>query len=171
MPKLQITLPDGSQLDHELTGEAVTIGRAADNTFELDAAGLSGHHARIAAAGDGYILQDLGSTNGTRINGAQCEAQVEYPLNPGARLAFGSLQAVYDPDNATDEEQQELPKDDHVAKVAKSSSKPSNFMNESPFQKKNEKKDSVGMGIYAFAGVALLALLAVLAMIFGMTAR
>ena len=168
MPKLQITLPDGSQLDHELTEEPVTIGRAADNTFELDAAGLSGHHARIAPGAEGYILQDLGSTNGTRINGTQCEAQVEYPLTPGAKVSFGSLQAVFDPEAATEESQQELPKDDHVAKVGKSSTKPSNFMNASPFQKKSEKKDSVGMALYGFAGFALLALLAVVAMIFSM---
>src|SRR5262245_18160824 len=125
MPKLQITLPDGSQLDHELTEEAVTIGRAADNTFEIEAAGLSGHHARISSSGGGYVLTDVGSTNGTRLDGSQCEANVEYPLNPGARIMFGSLAAVFDPDNdpasnATEEAQQELPKDDHVAKVAKS---------------------------------------------------
>jgi pSer/pThr/pTyr-binding forkhead associated (FHA) protein len=171
MPKLQITLPDGSQLDHELTEETVTVGRAADNTFEIEAAGLSSHHARIARGGDGYVLQDLGSTNGTRVNGAQCEAEVEYPLNAGDRIVFGSLNAVFDPDNAAEDAQQELPKDDHVAKVAKSSTKPSNFMNASPFQKSSEKKDPVGMAIYAFSGVAMLALLAVLALIFGMKAQ
>ena len=40
MPKLQINLPDGSLLDHELTDETVTVGRAPDNTFPLDDASL-----------------------------------------------------------------------------------------------------------------------------------
>lgn len=170
MPKLQISLPDGSQLDHELTDEAITIGRAPDNTIELNDASVSGHHARIAPGDSGYILTDLGSTNGTKLNGTPCTAETEYPLNPGAKIVFGKLQSVFDPENAA-EDAQELPDaDDHVAAVAKSSTKPSNFMNASPFQKKTAKKDPSSVGIMVLAAVALLASVGVTVMVLGMKA-
>jgi pSer/pThr/pTyr-binding forkhead associated (FHA) protein len=169
MPKLQISLPDGSQLDHELTEDVITIGRAPDNTIELNDASMSGHHAQIAPGGEGYLLTDLGSTNGTKLNGNPCVANAEYGLSPGDKILFGKIASVFDPDAA--EDAQELPVDDHVASVAKSSVKPSNFMNASPFQKRTTKKDKANMAIIGIASVALLATLAVTAMILGMSAN
>lgn len=169
MPKLQISLPDGSQLDHELTEETITIGRTSDNTLEVVDASVSSHHAKIAPGGEGYILTDLGSTNGTRLNGSQCTAEAEYSLSAGDKITFGKIQAVFDPENAA-EDTQELPEDNHVASVAKSSVKPSNFMNASPFQKKTAKKDPGNLAIMILAGVALLATLAVTVMVMGMQA-
>lgn len=170
MPKLQISLADGTQLDHELTEEAVTVGRGSDNTLAIDDASVSSHHARIepAGGGGGYTLTDLGSTNGTRLNGSSLNADESRVLNAGDKIRFGKIDAVYDPDNAS-EEVQELPDaDEHVAPVAKSSVKPSNFMNASPFQKKTEKKDKVGMIILGAGAVAILAALAVMAMTFSL---
>jgi pSer/pThr/pTyr-binding forkhead associated (FHA) protein len=170
MPKLQISLPDGTQLDHELTEVAITIGRTSDNTLEVNDASVSSHHARIAPGGEGYILTDLGSTNGTRLNNNPCVAEADYSLSPGDKVLFGKVQAVFDPENAT-EDTQELPEDDgHVARVAKSSVKPSNFMNASPFQKKTAKKDKTNVAIMAIAAVALLATLVVTVMVLGMQA-
>jgi pSer/pThr/pTyr-binding forkhead associated (FHA) protein len=170
MPKLQISLPDGTQLDHELTEVAITIGRTSDNTLEVNDASVSSRHARIAPGGEGYLLTDLGSTNGTRLNGSPCTPDAEYSLSPGDKVAFGKVQAVFDPENA-EEEAQELPDDEaHVASVAKSSVKPSNFMNASPFQKKTAKKDKANLAIMAVAAVALLATIAVTVMVLGMEA-
>jgi ABC-type multidrug transport system ATPase subunit len=50
-------------------GVVVRIGRALDNDIPLDDARVSRHHAEIAAAGDGYEVRDLGSSNGTFVNG------------------------------------------------------------------------------------------------------
>ena len=170
MPKLQISLPDGTRFDHELTEDTVTIGRASDNTIEINDASASSHHAQITPGGEGYILTDLGSTNGTRLNNQPCTANVEYGLSAGDKLVFGKVQAVYDPENAA-EDTQELPETDgHVAAVAKSSVKPSNFMNASPFQKKSSKKDPANVGIFVLAGIALLATIAVTLMALGLKA-
>jgi pSer/pThr/pTyr-binding forkhead associated (FHA) protein len=166
MPKLQITLPDGTQLDHELTEETVTVGRAPDNTLTVDDASVSSHHARLAPSGGGYTLTDLGSTNGTRINGAQLKADDPQALNPGDKVRFGKVDALYDPDNASDEVQELPDADEHVASVAKSSVKPSNFMNASPFQKKATEKDPTGTAILVLGGVAILVALAVAALTF-----
>lgn len=170
MPKLQISLPDGSQLDHELTTDAVTIGRAEDNTLPISHASVSSYHARIAPGGEGYILTDLGSTNGTKLNGNPCTPEAEYSLSAGDRVQFGQVQSVFDPENAS-EDAQELPEaDGHVAAVGKSSVKPSNFMNASPFQKRASRKDPANVAIMAIAAVALLATIAVTVMVLGMQA-
>ena len=170
MPKLHITLPDGSQLDHELTAETVTVGRASDNTFHLDDVSVSSHHAKFAAKGEGFILKDLDSTNWTKLNGTLLKANEDHLLNTGDKIVFGKVEAVFDPADVGGEEQELPVADDHVLPVAKSSAKPSNFMNASPFQKKALKKDPVGIAIYALAVVSLLASLVVLVMVFGMSA-
>lgn len=46
----------------------ITIGRKEDNTFMLDDPYVSGKHARIYAKSGDYIIEDLGSTNGTLVN-------------------------------------------------------------------------------------------------------
>ena len=47
----------------------VTIGRKADNDLVLDNATVSGHHCKIYKAGETFFIEDLGSTNGTFVNG------------------------------------------------------------------------------------------------------
>lgn len=49
----------------------VTIGRAADNDIVLDSRVVSGHHAVVRRFGDTLMLEDLGSSNGTYVNGAE----------------------------------------------------------------------------------------------------
>ena len=53
-----------------LNGEAITMGRSASNTVVLDDEFVSSHHARVypdAASGQ-WVIEDLGSTNGTIVN-------------------------------------------------------------------------------------------------------
>ena len=162
MPKIQLSRPDGSQTDHELTEEIVTIGRAPDNIFHIDDVSISSHHATISPATDGYLLRDLGSTNGTMVNGNTLEAETEYALKPGDKIRFGKLDAVFDPENA-EAGSHELPGNEtRVIAPATKSIKPSNFMNASPFQKRKTKKDTVGIIALSLGVVALLATLAVL---------
>lgn len=52
------------------------IGRAADNAIPLDDSLVSAYHARISFAGGQWLLEDLGSRNGTRLN----EMAVEGPV-------------------------------------------------------------------------------------------
>ena len=169
MPKLQIVRHDGSQTDHELTEETLTIGRAHDNVFPIDDVSMSSHHAQIAPVDGAFILKDLGSTNGTSVNGTELVPETEYTLKPGDRLRFGHLDAIFDPENA-EEGAQELPVnvDRSIAPAAKSM-KPSNFMNASPFQKRLAKKDTVGIAIMAVGVLAILAAVAVLVLATQMT--
>ncbi len=54
----------------------LTIGRAEDNTLALPGDEFaSGHHARIESQRDGVWIVDLGSTNGTFVNGARLDGR------------------------------------------------------------------------------------------------
>ena len=52
-----------------LSGGTVTIGRQPDNLFRIDNPAVSGHHAKIYAEGDHYVIEDVESFNGTYVNG------------------------------------------------------------------------------------------------------
>ena len=164
MPKLQIVRHDGSQIDHELTEETLTIGRAPDNVFPIDDVSVSSHHAQITPVDGQFILRDVGSTNGTAVNGTELAPETDHTLKPGDRVLFGHVDAIFDPENA-EGGAHELPAnvDRSIAPAAKSM-KPSNFMNASPFQKRVAKKDTVGIAIMAVGVLATVAALAVLFM-------
>ena len=56
-----------------LTESAVVIGRASDSTLVLDDDFASARHARLTPGPEGWVVEDLGSTNGTRVNGQALE--------------------------------------------------------------------------------------------------
>jgi hypothetical protein len=69
MAKLQITL-DGIQVGEvPVDKERITIGRRADNDIQLDHIAVSGQHAAVVTILNDSFLEDLGSTNGTMVNG------------------------------------------------------------------------------------------------------
>lgn len=85
-------LEDGTVVSHPLDKEIVTIGRSPDSLIPLACASVSSHHAMIKQRPDGYFVQDLDSSNGTKVNGAPVE---EAQLREGDRVAFGGIQAVF----------------------------------------------------------------------------
>lgn len=60
-----------------ITSDSVSIGRALTNDFGINADGISRVHARISKKPDGYYLQDLGSTNGTFLNGDRISTEIK----------------------------------------------------------------------------------------------
>lgn len=66
-----LVLGDGSRV--ELGANVVGIGRLADCDVVLDDPNASRRHAEVRSDGDGYLLADLGSTNGTLVNGQQVD--------------------------------------------------------------------------------------------------
>ena len=71
-------------------GSALTIGRGVDNAVVLEDALVSRHHALLHPGGPGQaaVLQDLGSFNGTFVNGRRVEGSVQ--LAVGAEVIFGN---------------------------------------------------------------------------------
>jgi hypothetical protein len=70
-----------------LRGEVVTIGRLPDCDVVLKDKGASRRHAQIRSKNGVFTLTDLGSTNGTRLNGQTVQAR---KLEDGDRITIGS---------------------------------------------------------------------------------
>jgi DNA-binding NtrC family response regulator len=71
--------------------DEVSIGKDEENALVLDDRFVSSFHARIARTGRGFWLRDLGSTNGTFVNGAKVR---EGQLEPGSTLRVGETELV-----------------------------------------------------------------------------
>lgn len=67
----------------------ITIGRDPGSTLPLTDNYLSHQHARIVERDGDYLLEDLGSTNGTYLNGKRMSAPA--PLRRGDRVQAGNL--------------------------------------------------------------------------------
>jgi pSer/pThr/pTyr-binding forkhead associated (FHA) protein len=67
---------------------ATVVGRAPECQLRLEEASLSRKHARLIPAEDGVILEDLGSTNGTFLNGERIQREV---AKPGDEIGFDTL--------------------------------------------------------------------------------
>jgi pSer/pThr/pTyr-binding forkhead associated (FHA) protein len=84
--KLTILSPGQPEREVELSG-GVTIGRAADNSICLDSESVGRYHAIIEQRADGFWLSDLGSSNGTTVNGAAIVS--ERKLQHGDTISIG----------------------------------------------------------------------------------
>ena len=71
----------------ELTENEITIGRDASTTLHVEDRGLSRSHARLTRSGSGYSIQDMGSTNGTIVNGKLISGP--YTLQNGDIISLG----------------------------------------------------------------------------------
>lgn len=69
----------------------VTIGRRKDNDIVIAEPTISGHHARILRKGKKFIIEDLGSTNGTFVNGKRLRDAAEITAQSDIRLANQQL--------------------------------------------------------------------------------
>ncbi|MET0144348.1 MAG: DUF3662 and FHA domain-containing protein [Ilumatobacteraceae bacterium] len=81
-----LVLPSGQRIP--LGDRPVTIGRLADCTVPLNDQNVSRHHAEIRPGRGAYVVADLGSTNGTMVNGTRITG--EQRLADGDILSFGS---------------------------------------------------------------------------------
>ena len=81
-----LILPSGERVT--LSDRVVTIGRLPDCTIALPDANVSRKHTEIRPSGTAFVINDLGSTNGTKINGIRIEG--ERTLADGDIVSVGS---------------------------------------------------------------------------------
>lgn len=85
-----LTLPGDQRL---ILADTVTkVGRLPDCGVQIVDASVSRYHAEIRARGDGFVVVDLGSTNGTRVNGVRV---AERELRDGDELSFGTVRVRF----------------------------------------------------------------------------
>jgi pSer/pThr/pTyr-binding forkhead associated (FHA) protein len=74
-------------------GCEVTLGRSAECTLQLPAAGASRRHASVGWRDGAVVLRDLGSTNGTYLNGERVAG--EATLRSGDKIRIGGLEILF----------------------------------------------------------------------------
>ncbi|MDJ0764587.1 MAG: ATP-binding cassette domain-containing protein [Myxococcota bacterium] len=80
----------------QATSGTLRIGRAHENDHVIDHPLVSKHHARLTAEGDGYLLEDLESANGTFVNGEKITAPVK--IGRGDTFQIGPTRMRLAPD-------------------------------------------------------------------------
>lgn len=91
-PSDWLVLPDGRKIG--IGDEAVTIGRLPECAIHLDDPNVSRRHAQLRRQGPEVVLVDLGSTNGTKVNGIQVR---ERRLMPGDTVTVGTTTMRFEP--------------------------------------------------------------------------
>ena len=72
----------------------ITIGRATDNEVVVDNKLVSRHHAMIQKIKNDYYLRDLGSTNGTFLNGRPIPKDKYVKIGPNDTVTIGKVNLV-----------------------------------------------------------------------------
>jgi len=136
----------------EIAAEEISIGRKSDNTIPVDNPTVSGHHCVVVKQDQTYLLRDLGSTNGTRVNSQDI---TEARLKPKDIVQVGSVEFMFDaaPGEVISEESHS----DTMVEVAPGpAAAPESFGSVSPFGARNT--ESRGMWFLVIAGIGILAL-------------
>ena len=123
MAKLVFNIQDGKDMEYLLTTAETTLGRREENDIVINNTWISSRHAMIRLGDDGiYEVKDLGSSNGTFVNGVRVEQE---KLRDGDVVSFGQLETSF-----FEDQRRTLPKAAvaMVSKVSKSEV-PSNTAN------------------------------------------
>lgn len=94
-PAATLVIRQGPQagMSFPLTGNQMLIGREEGLEIALQDPESSRRHARISWQGDQFVIEDLGSTNGTFVNGVQIT--MPQALNPGDSIGVGQTALVF----------------------------------------------------------------------------
>ena len=89
MPKLTVLTEGIEPTSFELAKEVTSVGRVQGNDIVLDHQSVSGNHGELVLRGQDVYIRDLGSTNGSYIDGSKV---AESPVQPGEVITFGEVQ-------------------------------------------------------------------------------
>ena len=93
MAKIHLTTPDGNAFEAELTADRMSVGRVEGNDLVIPDSSVSSSHGEFANEGGVWTFTDLGSTNGTKVNGERVE-RVE--LGHGAQFEIGNVTVSFE---------------------------------------------------------------------------
>jgi len=88
IPPGTLVYPDGYRYElAQVATDGIVLGRETTSDIVIDDDRASREHARVRPSGRGWIVEDLGSTNGTRVNGFRSAAQL---LTDGDKVTIGA---------------------------------------------------------------------------------
>jgi len=76
-----------------LSPTPTVIGRSREADVVVDDPNVSRRHAQVRREGDAWVMRDMGSTNGVKVNGRRVEEAV---LAPGDELTIGKSRLVFE---------------------------------------------------------------------------
>ena len=88
---LVMVKPDGSMREFPFERDQVLIGRDAEAKLQIPLAAVSRRHCIIEVEDDELVAKDLGSSNGTYINGERLRSKETRELSPGDLLTVGGV--------------------------------------------------------------------------------
>jgi pSer/pThr/pTyr-binding forkhead associated (FHA) protein len=105
MPRLVLSLDGVVLREVNLAKERTTIGRRSHNDLVIDNLAVSGEHAVVFATGADVYLEDLGSTNGTTVNGQPVKKHL---LQSGDVIEIGKYRLKFLADGASNESEVDI---------------------------------------------------------------
>ena len=99
MPKLVVESGASAGREFALSQTEAMIGRGPENAVFLDDHHASRHHARVRPQNGHFLIEDLGSSNGTFVNGGRIEKP--WRLTSGDRIVVGKSILIFDPLHAS----------------------------------------------------------------------
>lgn len=156
MPTITIKPPNHPSQRFEVSPnrETVTLGRSSKSDIKISCESVSGNHATIRKLDEGYVLRDLGSTNGTKLDHQRVS---EIHLKGGQHIRLGDVILTFEPDpecsHAGDDSKEQLPPlREQTANKAEPKSKPkADSLADKPTDPDTEK-DPVVWGLSLMGG-------------------
>ena len=138
----------------EIDRDEITIGRRSENPIPVDDPSVSSHHCSITRSGDQYSVRDLGSTNGTFVNGVAIR---EKGLGPKDILRAGSIEFMFDGEDVRVDEQVQSATTE-IEILEGTAAPPNSFRSASPFGTRRDHRVLWGIAI-ALIGLLVIAML------------
>jgi hypothetical protein len=91
-PKREVVTLTFDGRAHPVASERTVIGRSRECDLRVTDGNASRRHAEVVREGERYLVADLGSTNGTELNGKRITRE---PLNDGDRITIGATDLVF----------------------------------------------------------------------------
>ncbi|MBU6399678.1 MAG: FHA domain-containing protein [Verrucomicrobia bacterium] len=148
---------------YDLKVDRTTVGRLDDNAFQVAEASVSSHHCEVLLHGNDVVVKDLGSTNGTFVNG---ERITEATLKPGQILRLGSVEMRLESEAGAAPTKKPLSQTRPTAQGVKlgeldTGTRPIVFEKDSVFKKKSNKANLVFIIVGVVLAAVIIALIVV----------